>query len=316
MRDVRYHVGLAPEHRSQHISSFRRKVQVLGPSANEPEETFAYGIAAVFCPPQNRKGGYGRHMMRLLHRVLASPDSLPPFPPEWGEPPVPPSGAGNARFSVLWSDIGVVYYETCGPTRDRVGWKVIDPITTIWLTDVNVQHQDEVQWLSEQNCLQLWEQDAQYLKERLIERPPNTSSTRCTFLPNRGLAAFQLRRTNFFLPGLPSVPVPKKWGVIIPGANPPTYATWITDIRPLPVALVLTRIRASPEMFPVLLTAIMEAAKENEAATVEMWNLEQHLLETAHKLGGSTGPRIEHLPALAWYGPEKLGDVQLLFNER
>jgi len=168
--------------------------------------------------------------------------------------------------------------------------------------------------LSEQECIELWKEDTKYIKQRLIDH--QSSFTRCTFLPDCGLAAFQIRRVKFFLPGSSSVPVPNKWGVVIPGTSSPTYATWITDIRPLPAALVVTRIRASLETFPVLLSAIMEAANENETATVEVWNLEHDLVETAHQLGGNTGQRIEHLPSLAWYGLEGLDNVKWLCNEK
>ncbi|KAF8524162.1 hypothetical protein JB92DRAFT_2806591 [Gautieria morchelliformis] len=298
--------------------TFRRHALAQDPASREPVETFAYGIAAVFCPPQHRRNGYPRHMLRLLHYVLASPGSLPPFPLEWGLPPVPPPGVQNACFSVLWSDIGPTYYETCGPSLEHRGWKLTGPVGTIWTTDPAATHPSDVRWLSEQDCVELWKQDALYLKECLMSSQlRGESSIRCTFLPDNGVAAFQLRRARFFLPALPDIPVPEKWGVIIPGVSPPTYATWITDIRPLPVALLITRIRASAETFPALLSAIMVAAKENAAATVEVWNLEQHLVEIAHKSNGITAQRAaEHLPALAWYGSGIADDVQWLFNEK
>ena len=255
--------------------------------------------------------------MRLLHYVLASPGSLPPFPSEWGAPPIPPPGAGNACFSALWSDIGPSYYETCGPTLKHPGWKLNNPIETIWTTDTTTKCTSDVRWLSEQDCIELWKQDTHYFRECLTSNQLlDGSSIRCTFLPDNGLAAFQLRRAKFFLPGLPRIPIPEKWGVIILGVSHPTYATWITDIRPLPAALLITRIRATTDTFPMLLSAIMVAAKENSATTVEVWNLEQHLVKTAQGLNGMTGERAEHLPALAWYGPGDDEDVQWLFNEK
>ncbi|KAF8579921.1 hypothetical protein K439DRAFT_1648335 [Ramaria rubella] len=298
--------------------TFRRHAFVHNSSSHEPgsQQTFAYGIAAVFCPLQHRNKGYARYMMRLLHYVLAIPGSLPSFPLEWGSPPIPPPGAGNAYFSCLWSDIGPAFYEDCGPNPTRVGWKVKDPIETVWMTDINVQLPNDVRWLFEDDCIELWRQDSEYIKERLADRSTDSSFIRCTFLSDHGMAAYQLRRAKFFLPGSPTVTTPQRWGVTIAGTNQPTYATWIIDIRPLPVALLITRIRATPETLPVLLSAIMKAAKENNAATVEVWNLEQQLLETAFKLGGNTRQRAEHLPSLAWYGAGDIDEVEWCFNEK
>jgi LYC1 GNAT-like C-terminal domain len=104
--------------------------------------------------------------------------------------------------------------------------------------------------------------------------------------------------------------------VIIPGASQPTYATWIIDVCCLPVAQLTTRIRASVETFPVLLSAIMVAAIEDGAASVEVWNLEPHLMEIIHKLNETTGQRPDHLPSLVWYGSGNADDVQWLFNEK
>lgn len=317
LRDVRHDISRYKLIQSLSILSFRRQALVNEPASLEPRQTFAYGVASVFCPHWHRKQGYTKHMMRLLHYVLASPGLLPPFPPEWGAPPAPPPGTGNACFSALWSDIGSTYYEACGPTLDHLGWKVKEPIATVWKTDSTAKAAGDVRWLSEEDCVKLWRHDTHYIRDQLAGyQSPDELFIRCTFLPDNGVAAFQMRRSKFFLPGLPSVPIPEKWGVIIPGLSQPTYATWTTDIRPLPVALLITRIRASAETLPMLLSAIMVAATGNGAATVEVWNLEQHLLETAHELSGLTAQRDEHLSALAWYGSGNIDDIRWCFNQK
>ena len=53
----------------------------------------------------------------------------------------------------------------------------------------------------------------------------------------------------------------------------------------------------------------MVAAKENAAPSIEVWNLEQHLVDKARELNGITCERAEHLPALAWYGTGDVEDV-------
>jgi hypothetical protein len=94
------------------------------PGASEPTEAYSYAVAAVFCPSKYRGTGYGRHLMRLLHYVLAPPEYLPPFPAEWGAPPAV-QGFRDARFSVLYSALGERYYAECrkgAGTDSQLGW--------------------------------------------------------------------------------------------------------------------------------------------------------------------------------------------------
>ncbi|KIJ22377.1 hypothetical protein M422DRAFT_277213 [Sphaerobolus stellatus SS14] len=74
--------------------------------------------------------------------------------------------------------------------------------------------------------------------------------------------------------------------------------------------------RAVPQTFRFVLSAIMQAAKENECGSIEIWNLDSQLEAEAAKLGGKNALRQEHLPSLAWYGPEDSEVVRFLFNER
>ncbi|KIO34682.1 hypothetical protein M407DRAFT_240508 [Tulasnella calospora MUT 4182] len=58
--------------------SYRRHIIVKHDSG--VKETAGYGIASVFTRPDFRGKGYGSHMMRLLHWVLAPHELLPRFP--------------------------------------------------------------------------------------------------------------------------------------------------------------------------------------------------------------------------------------------
>ena len=99
----------------------------------EPEEVFGYGIASVYTPPQNRGKGYARHMMSLLHWVLAPYSSLPPFQEKWGSLPPSVASCGNASFSTLYSDIGPEFYRNCGPDEGSDGWVVREPVERTWI---------------------------------------------------------------------------------------------------------------------------------------------------------------------------------------
>jgi len=98
----------------------------MPPGATEPQEVATYGIASVYCQPQHRGKAYPRHLLSLLHYVLAPEGSLPPFPAEWGAPPQIP-GYGDAAFSVLYSDVGPTYYSRCTKGLSEPGWVNVDP---------------------------------------------------------------------------------------------------------------------------------------------------------------------------------------------
>jgi hypothetical protein len=95
----------------------------------------SYAVASVYTPSRYRERGYAKHLMRLLHFVIADPSLLPPFPIEdWGVPPVIPPNANlpyrKAVASGLYSDVGSNFYRFCGPgmgpnATDKRGWNTI-----------------------------------------------------------------------------------------------------------------------------------------------------------------------------------------------
>lgn len=279
-------------------------------------------------------------MMRLLHWVLAprtvqpsaggyvlSPDM---FPSSWGAPPPTVSLCGDASFSVLYSDVGSEFYKLCGPTGGNDGWTVRDPIGTVWNVDTwrskpsNVHFPIyDVEWLDEYRCKQLWVEDAKLLKHDLAKS--TSSKTIFAFRPDNGVGAFQIRRTEFFLPGTNRA-IPSKWGVRLsykPVASVHSetelvqaFATWTVDIRPPPSTLIVTRLRSTPDHFLDLVECLITAAEEMSLERVEIWNLPKNLAALASELQGVTETRDEHLNAFKWYGDEKADDVEWMYNEK
>ncbi|KAF8523624.1 hypothetical protein JB92DRAFT_2806886 [Gautieria morchelliformis] len=302
--------------------TYRRRALVAKPSTS-PTEAIGYGIASVFCPPEYRRKGYASHMMRLLHHVLSPLDSLPPFPQEWGAPPPRyPGIGGDARFSVLYSDIGD-FYRLCGPTPNLFGWHIHGPVSTTWKLKPGEANQTDAMdegydLLSEQQCNALWETDATYITN-YVSQLPASHHTRFTFLPDNGVAAFQLHRVVAEAPLNPKHPL-EHWGVKAISQEDDlssTYATWTLDMRlSIPPVLVVTRLRASPKSFPSLLKVLVWVAGQLSADAVEIWNLDTKLVDVAASLGGNTVDRSEHLPAVAWYGPEHPSEIEWVFNEK
>ncbi|KAF5383843.1 hypothetical protein D9615_003652 [Tricholomella constricta] len=288
-----------------------------------PQKVTCYGIASVFTPASFRGNGYARHMMRLLHWVIADASRLPrAFPEEWGAPPVNVACAGDGLFSVLWSDVGTNFYSRCGPAADQEGWIVRDAVSTTW----DVRHESPISdqdpasgwtWLDEPGVLDLWEKDANHIAS--ILKLPDNFRVSFTFLPNRGVAAFQHRRNIHFLNQL--VPRIEHWGIMAEprssGAMPAAFATWTFDARPPgPKTLLITRLDCRPDDFENLFAMVTTAAKRQGMEKIEIYNLPEQLQPAATKLGGTTGERDEHLSAFKWYGTEDPRQVAWLLNER
>jgi len=278
-----------------------------------PIDVSGYAIASVYTPVANRGKGYARHMMRLLHWVLAPEPSLPKeFPAEWGDPPPRVSAVGDAAFS-----------------NKEDGWLIADPVSTTWdvaesyklVFSAEIPPRLRWKWLDEELVHDIWDKDATIMKEE-FSSSSTSHTTNFTFLPNRGVAEFQYLRYQFIWSKMN--PQPVYWGVCTKVGNDDTsdastFATWTLDVRP-PTASVLTitRLRVQPTDFEELFLQIVSFAKQHSVETIEVWNLPLNLRDiSSYRLGGKTFSRDEHcLPCIKWYGEERHEELSWLNNER
>jgi hypothetical protein len=95
---------LPPDHRFILCSceSFRKR-WIASDAAGKAEENIVHGIASVFCPPEYRGKGYAARHMREMAQVLR----------KWQ------SDDGRPIGSVLYSDIGKIYYQKLGWIPNR-----------------------------------------------------------------------------------------------------------------------------------------------------------------------------------------------------
>jgi hypothetical protein len=174
----------------------------------------------------------------------------------------------------------------------------------------------EWEWLDVPGVNELWKKDTELMKKDIIDSTKSTGRTAFAFLPEEGVATFQIQRILLS----PPVPQMHQWGVLLKdpskGSDTPTYATWTIDKELLFLTLIITRLRATQTTFPHLLRKILETAKVHGMQRVEVWNLPPAFVADAGELGGKTAERDEHLPAFKWYGDEKDGEVDWLFNEK
>lgn len=259
-------------------------------------------------------------MMRLLHYVLTDPQNLPPFPPEWGAPPQIPEGCGNAIASALYSDVGP-FYGACGPSTSSVptqqSWNVTDPFGTIWDVpdDIPEDVDVHVEWVDTEALLESLCLEDEAIIHKELANEAKDDKVLFSFLPARGVTAFQHHRSGFYAPAASNgVRLGVRLRLRNTNAQSLQFATWVIDPdHNPPTNLVITRLRSDPTSFPKLLHAIFKVASDNRLKRVEVWNLDPQLADSAMKLGGVTELRSLHLPALAWYGP---GEVEWRHNEK
>ncbi|PBK72310.1 hypothetical protein ARMSODRAFT_987294 [Armillaria solidipes] len=289
----------------------RRPNTLLGDTI-VPEEVCCHGLAAVFTPERFRRQGYAKHMVRLLHWVLAiDPSLFPAFPEAWGSPPQRPIGVHPGHFSALWSDVGD-FYRSCGPTDNIEGWVLRDASTTIW--DVKPHNVDaptysvsdeKWRWLAVEDLQMMYPVDEEKLKQELIAKSAalDSGKTLLTFLPGEGVEMFQRTRSEHF------------WGKLEPPADDESaIATWTFE-RP-PKTLLVTRLWTNQENFGDLVAVLKYIAGRHGMERIEIWCLPDALKSVAQNHGAINFERKEHLPALKWYGAKSPTNVIWLNRER
>lgn len=301
--------------------TYRREVTVSDKAATDGL-FIGYGIASVFTPAEHRKKGYAKHMMRLLHYVLAgqrqNPTDIPPFPVEkWGPPPTIPPGYGTGIVSALYSDVGPAFYRTCGiGLSEDNGWTVRSPLSTIWPVPAQIDlNESKVEWITDKTEKEIWEMDADRIKDEI-----QAATKPCfAFLPDQGVAESLKGRSHFYAPN------PSKdgvWGVRISqspesAVDSLAFAKWCLDPgREGPPTLIITRLRCTPTQFPTLLAAVFQAARNFKHEQVEIWNIDPTLQDIGTNLGGVTLERDDHLPSMAWYGSTDGKTVEWKYNEK
>ncbi|KAH6915165.1 hypothetical protein BKA70DRAFT_568086 [Coprinopsis sp. MPI-PUGE-AT-0042] len=295
--------------------TFRREVFVTRSDSSTVE--VGYGIASVFTPPENRGKGYAKHMTRLLHWVLAKPDTRPSkFPVEWGEPPVQVEGFMNGSVSVLYSDVGTEFYLACGfLPGSHDGWRVAPRAATIW----KVSGGSPSQVIQQQQCLGIeelegfWERDSAIIEQEMKDHRHQDSDAAFSFAPRSGLAAFHPLRLQNFIED--KGPKPTFYGVALQSEEELAYASWTFEFSSF-TKLIITRVRVPKAKFKELMSAIMDYCEQQEIEEIEAWNLSDELVQEAGSMGATTADLEDHLPSVKWYTSRPNERVKWVNNEK
>ena len=190
----------------------------------------------------------------------------------------------------------------------------MDPFGTVWDVPNGIPGnvEENIEWVDTEGALdRLWLEDEALIRNELANEVKD--KVPFSYLPARGVAAFQHHQSMFYAPAASNG---MKWGLELRHQDTQSlqFATWAIDFdHSPPTNLIVTRLRSDATTFPKLLYAIFRCALDNGLKKVEIWNLDPQLAVPAGKLGGLTELRTEHLPALAWYGPS---EVEWRHNEK
>ncbi|KAG8926219.1 hypothetical protein FRC00_003113, partial [Tulasnella sp. 408] len=231
----------------------------------------------------------------------------------WGPPPS--QIFGDAAVSVLYSDVGG-FYERCGPTPETSGWISTARHSTVWPANADkaVAQPTKLRWLEEHSLMPLLHQDDRLIIQDLATSSPN--EPRFTFLPGDGQVEFQTKKYIVSL-GDEEIKSLKYFGVTVPEPSSRTldselgeeesesklaYGAWTFELKPEPSRLIICRLRATLESFPIILDAALSEARKVGVEIVEVWNLPSELQKVVEETGGKTFEREDHWPCMVWYG--------------
>ncbi|KAF8672132.1 hypothetical protein RHS04_07867 [Rhizoctonia solani] len=270
-----------------------RDILTLHPGQTSPSCGFGHAISFVIVPPEHRGKGYAQCFMSLLHSALA-PHRYPNILQ------VPTTTSRSSSVSVLYSAVGD-YYARCIPVAGESGWIQQKSWRTTWpLSSIRIPPKKAislpVELLSESDVTKVLDSDDTLVPADLLElQKKNPKKTFFAFVPTSPLNTYFLTMSKLAMGGLSN----NAWGAQIPGSK--DFMTWVIFNQPT-LKVVITRIRASPESFPVLLDAALRVAQDAKCEGIEIGNIPAHLKEIAKASGGVTTRWDDHLPAFKWYG--------------
>ncbi|CAE6467572.1 unnamed protein product [Rhizoctonia solani] len=291
---------------------FTREVLTLQPGQSSPISSAGHAISSVFVTPEHRGKGYAGRFMSLLHSVLA--------PHRYPNPLKAPASVDRpSMVSVLYSSVGD-YYARCVPSEGETGWTLQNSFVTTWpLSAIQIPSPEEafppVEFLPESDAVAALSSDDSNIPTDLLKLQKNDpTKAYFAFVPTAPLNA-QPVMISKLSPGSPSDP---SWGAKITGTS--DFMTWVFFRQP-DLRLVVTRLRASTDSFPVLLRAAVRAAQYTKSEHIEIWNVPEHLKEMAQATGGETTERPDNISAFKWYGQKSQSkldnsDVIWALNER
>ncbi|KAH9824370.1 hypothetical protein DFH28DRAFT_945418 [Melampsora americana] len=281
---------------------------------NPPAIFPAYSIYSVFCQAHHRGKGYARHMMRLLHFQLASPEWLA----KQSTIADPNPRFNNAILSVLYSDIGPEFYAKATPP----GWQVKESSQTVWRVD-EMSVSDKLARMNLKpirltDFKSIAKLDSIWLHQELSKKTLKQSA-RFSFRPDGTDLEWLVTRSTFYANILRKSIIPDLQTVDIWGyqnqQEDSEFITWFIDYPAK--TLYLTRVKCqveNPTFFKVIFNKVIELAKQQRCIMIKSWNIDPCLVNSLD-LPFQTQPRTSSLSAVAWYG-KTVDHLEWIANEK
>ncbi|KAG8706206.1 hypothetical protein FRC11_008419, partial [Ceratobasidium sp. 423] len=228
--------------------SYTRGVLTLQPGQTSPASSFGHAISAVLVPPEHRGKEYAKRLMSLMHSTLA--------PHRYPNPLKAPAATDHpSTVSILYSAVGD-YYARCIPATGESGWTLQKSLVTTWsVSSVQIppsQGTPPVELLSEDDVTATLDSDDPNIPADLLElQKKDPTKTYFALVPTAPPNTNSLVLSKLFLSGLSN----PSWGAKIPGGK--DFMTWAFFRRPN-LKLIVTRLRATTDSFPVLFNAALQ----------------------------------------------------------
>jgi len=259
---------------------------------HQPSRETAFSITHVYTPVHLRRRGYATRMMTLLHAELS------------------PLGI----LSFLYSGVGD-FYSRCGSP----GWHIHHSSETYWDVQeiLHDTHEDDIppSPIEESDFKEVASADAKQLEVEITMRSKNGEPPAFAILPTGDEYTWLVARSKFYGRILSYNPLPRYWGVRIPGPADfgESFAIWFFAYDKK--ELHFLRLRCTDvAAFRRIIYAASLAAEEQGCKRMMAWNVDDGLLAASDQGGRVTRPRTGNLAALAWYGEG--GSPEWLVSEK
>ncbi|ORX37923.1 hypothetical protein BD324DRAFT_623842 [Kockovaella imperatae] len=287
-----------------HVETWRRKSLIKRPGQTAPEEVVSYGIAYVYTPEKHQGHGYGRHLLQLLHYILAPLPTLPSFPTTWGDQPSL-EGFNDAAFSFLFSGVGDKFYASCrrGEGDDSlVGWVPIPLTNRHWDLSKVAQEAQETheadqtgwKWLTVEDLTAVEEEAIEDMK---LELGKDTSDRiQLAISPEQGCFRQHALRNTLTPSGIANPSPPRHYGLSLPPDPHTNKRPYI--IYTFPESATETQaLRICYISHPFPWSAVVAAAKKENCTLIRCWGPRAGWDDHGAELKPSGG-----VPGLAVYG--------------
>ncbi|OLN97247.1 Lysine acetyltransferase 2 [Colletotrichum chlorophyti] len=247
--------------------------------AGDVREEKAYGIASVYTNPTHRGNGMAT---LLLNRLKEAMDA-------------------DSRASVLYSDIGTVYYA-------RLGWSVYPSLQVSLIPDdaSALRAPEGVRYLEADDVPAYCAKDTELLRKKLASLPAD-GKTHVAFAPSGDQMLWHFARDSFMAKELRGREVVRRGAATVDGR---AWVYWDHDFREK--KLKVLRVAGDPEadVTALLHAAVIEAA-DWELAKVLVWNPDSGISASAKRVSDRTDGAVRvifderldgSIPSLRWKG--------------